>query len=740
MKPHLDIQHVGTLGDEGRQRMTFDPNSVAHLMSVLTDLYSNRELAVVREYSTNARDSHIEAGKANVPIQIESPTPLHPVLTVRDFGVGMSVDTIYNRFGQYGYSSKRDSDEVNGMLGLGCKAGLTYTSQFTLVARHDGVQATVLITRDEEGAGAIQVVDTCATEEINGVELQIPVSNITKMVSEINKFYEFWDPGTVMVDGKMVESVWTPPEHDNWIRIDPDIIISPTDPTDYLVMGGVAYPVRLDGYTPMNVARWARGVQATNDYNVKGGGVIVRVPIGSVNFVPSREDLATTKRTKETLQEAIDYVKNRLYQWANLDIDGAPDHFEARRRAEKYVNLMGHSRLRYKGELIPHQYAFDTPHKAYVYSAQFQGEKETSTPIQNASFDTVQLYTLIVTGWKGGSHVAPQMRAKARYYARKVADRYGIKKPSPSVRPWQADKILFTDYLPRRHWLDESRMCIVDIEDVRNVELPEADKPVYSRSNAKWRLLHANGNEVEDIRDGVDLDIDRVVAWAEPDDFRGDGSLKVRAVSNCLQRKEMIVQVRAADRKKFDRLVKASGREIPTVRQWLRTLPDTLFKDPDWFWIECYHRDGIVGRAYDEHDRWHRVKRNLRCLRKNELHLIQDPELRELAELLQGKGNRGLDDVNRLDALQNVWNAVSGRVKSSSWDDQGLPRGTLSVVMPLRELPRDKAMRQWVGKMVNAYPLLREVNLNDAGNHHLLEYINSVYLTRVIAGHPALAY
>ena len=64
MKPHLDIRHTGNLGTDDRTAMTFDENAIAHLMSVLTDLYSDPTLAVVREYSTNARDAQIAAGKA----------------------------------------------------------------------------------------------------------------------------------------------------------------------------------------------------------------------------------------------------------------------------------------------------------------------------------------------------------------------------------------------------------------------------------------------------------------------------------------------------------------------------------------------------------------------------------------------------------------------------------------------------------------------------------------------------
>jgi hypothetical protein len=79
MKPHLDIQHTGTLTADGRKRMSFDENSLSHLMSILTDLYSDPALAVIREYSTNALDSHVEAGNTD-PIEVILPSMLNPSL------------------------------------------------------------------------------------------------------------------------------------------------------------------------------------------------------------------------------------------------------------------------------------------------------------------------------------------------------------------------------------------------------------------------------------------------------------------------------------------------------------------------------------------------------------------------------------------------------------------------------------------------------------------------------------
>ena len=39
--------------------MSIDQSALSHIMNVLTDLYADPELAVIREYSSNALDSHI---------------------------------------------------------------------------------------------------------------------------------------------------------------------------------------------------------------------------------------------------------------------------------------------------------------------------------------------------------------------------------------------------------------------------------------------------------------------------------------------------------------------------------------------------------------------------------------------------------------------------------------------------------------------------------------------------------
>ena len=102
MRTQYDIHHSGTIGSADRTAMTFDEHSITHLMNLLTDLYSNPTLAVVREYSTNAWDAHIAAGNL-APIQVTLPTFMMNQLTIKDLGTGMSVTDITDKFSKYGY-------------------------------------------------------------------------------------------------------------------------------------------------------------------------------------------------------------------------------------------------------------------------------------------------------------------------------------------------------------------------------------------------------------------------------------------------------------------------------------------------------------------------------------------------------------------------------------------------------------------------------------------------------------
>lgn len=342
------VRHRGDLEPVESVAMTIDQTALAHIMSVLTDLYSDPPLAVIREYSTNAYDSHRAAGITD-PIEIELPSSLRPTFVIRDHGVGMSLETIRDQFSKYGFSSKRDSNDEVGILGLGCKSGLTYTNSFTLVSVKDGTKVVVLVTRDDHGVGVLQIQSVTDTTDRNGVEIQIPVSNPAQFTQKANDFFRFWEKGSVLVNGNAPKSIFDDP---NAMVLDEDVIILPQRnyqnrdagigsqiSCDYIIMGNIAYPA-----------------ERRLTYNAVMGGhfVIARVDVGEIDFTPSRESLHYSKHTLKTVEFVNAFVKKNLHAKAQTEVDAQKDRWASAREALKWQStLPGGTTLTYKGEKIP---------------------------------------------------------------------------------------------------------------------------------------------------------------------------------------------------------------------------------------------------------------------------------------------------------------------------------------------------------------------------------------------------
>ncbi len=335
MRPNTVVaQREGSLGGS-EHKMMFDENSVAHLMSVLTDLYSDPELAVIREYSTNGLDSQIAAGVIR-PIEVTTPNPLSPFFKVKDYGLGMDADDIENIYSKYGASTKRDSDTVVGMLGLGCKSALTYTNQFTLNSIKNGMKHIVAISRTEDGSGVMEIVDSVPTDEPNGVEVVVPVKRHHEFERKSNEFFRFWKPGSVLVNGKEPAYITGNPIAEN-------IILVKDLNADYVVMGNVAYPLddahSLSGYS-----------------YYKRYGIVATIEIGSVNFTPSRESLHYTRRTEATLTEIKKTVSSRMPVAVQEHIDAQEDAYQGWKAYRSWVDLFGG---RYGGsQNVPSQFNY----------------------------------------------------------------------------------------------------------------------------------------------------------------------------------------------------------------------------------------------------------------------------------------------------------------------------------------------------------------------------------------------
>ena len=336
-KSEIDIQ--GALPGEAVQ-MTLDANSLSHLMSVLTNLYSDKTKAVVREYSTNALDSHIEAG-VDRPIEVSTPTDFKPYFTVRDYGVGMDAETIREVYSKYGASTKRGTDSQNGMLGLGSKSALTYTTQFNITGIKDGIKTFVVVSRTSDGSGEMKIISQTEVFEGNGVTISIPVNNCREIEKAAHDFFRFWKPGTVLLNGKDPALV-------KGLQLG-KFIATDQISEDYIVMGNVAYPV------PHN-DRIFKG------YHYSRMGIVAYVDMGEINFTPSRESLHMTQLTRQTVNRLRNEFEVEVRNHIEEKIANASTHVEAIKGLHEIEksNLNPYAvGIKYKGQDIPISVDFD---------------------------------------------------------------------------------------------------------------------------------------------------------------------------------------------------------------------------------------------------------------------------------------------------------------------------------------------------------------------------------------------
>jgi len=382
----ITMHHVGNVVEN--INMSMRAEDFPHIAELLNSLYAEPIVAIVREYSTNAWDSHVSAGVTR-PIEITLPTTDRLELVIQDFGLGMSIDDLRNTYSMYGASSKRLSNAVAGQLGLGCKSGLSYAEAFTITAIKDGIKTVAMSTKDDHGIGVIKVLDTAGTTEGNGVRINIPIQryDVAKVCDAAYKLFQFWSPDTVLINGST-------PITPDWaiapLRIDNDTLVVRSDGslnTSYVIMGNVPYPVK-----DAKVGRSNRRF-------------VARINIGDVDFVPSREAVKHTRHTDATLSELSEYITDNFDRVLKTKLGTATNKWEE--------TLLG---ILWSGKTL----ALESNQDRYIisYNPEHGARRKSQSHAKYNLYNITQSNVIVVTGFNAKTLSAPA-RSRLEEYAPK---------------------------------------------------------------------------------------------------------------------------------------------------------------------------------------------------------------------------------------------------------------------------------------------------------------------------------
>lgn len=263
---------------------------------ISTTLYSDPILAIVRELICNGWDAHIDARNFETNLEIHLPSELEPWFAVKDFGVGMSDDTIFGVYTTVFDSTKDQSNDAIGAMGLGSKTPFSYNDgqSFTVTSVHNGLKAVYSAYLDQGEPAITCMVEPYPTDEPNGVEVKVPVvdTDFAKFRQAALKVVPYFTAPAincnvdiprrefVQMDGYFIE------ENSNGI---------------YAIMGNVCYPIssgKVTGYSDLT--------RMTNR------AIYINFEIGELDIQASRESLHYDNETIEVINKRIAILKDEM--------------------------------------------------------------------------------------------------------------------------------------------------------------------------------------------------------------------------------------------------------------------------------------------------------------------------------------------------------------------------------------------------------------------------------------------
>lgn len=283
-----------------------EENAPFVIKMMIDNLYSNKPLAIIREYITNAWDAHLDAGIKDTPIHITVPTSFRPKLVIRDFGKGLSKDDVLHFYTQMADSRKRHTDDFVGGFGIGCKCAFCYVPSFTVTSFHNGTKMVF----NASSSGAVPEMnlffEESTTETGFMVEIDIKPADVYTFRNTLADFLQFFTPKPVIFNDdyfRITENSNKLLEMDDWYCIDDNYA------DNKVILGNVPYT-----FSKSMLQLEEEHLELAN--GLKSIRFVIQMSANDLNVTLNRESLEYTPKTIQNLKskyvECISQVKSAL--------------------------------------------------------------------------------------------------------------------------------------------------------------------------------------------------------------------------------------------------------------------------------------------------------------------------------------------------------------------------------------------------------------------------------------------
>ena len=324
--------------------------------NILSDkIYTNKVKAVIREISTNAYDAHVAAGN-DEPFDVHLPTDLEPWFSVRDYGTGLSHEDCMEIYTTYFHSTKTDSNDYVGALGLGSKSPYSIADSFTVTSWFNGCKRVYSAYKDENDCPQFALLTADSTDEPNGIEVSVAASDPYEFEQEAVSVYKFFDKLPNINIDSVVRNI---EDAHKQYKIKTDDFASSTQWGDVTcVMGNVGY-------------RLNRG---DIEHPMADMDVVLYFNIGDLNFTPGRESLSLDDKTKNNVIAKLDLLKEGMKDALQVKLDACETYYEAKCLYEG-VNRQFKRGCTYNGDDLRNAPDFPSSTRCYYTEGYSHGTK-----------------------------------------------------------------------------------------------------------------------------------------------------------------------------------------------------------------------------------------------------------------------------------------------------------------------------------------------------------------------------
>jgi hypothetical protein len=231
----------------------------------------------------------------------------------------------------YFSSSKRETNELIGALGLGSKSPFAYTDSFNVISTKNGKTWTFSCVLGVEGVPqALKISEEETKDKPNGVLVSFPVKKEDIRIFSLKAaelFQHFLNPPTVIGGTEDFKSLMQSHKKEEAILLqgagwkllkDFGVTYRNYSISISLRMGQILYPVSEELLTEILNPKEALV------FSLRQGGLILEAPLGSFDIAPSREELDYSPRTKEFLRERLISISEEISTAILAKLDSFP--------------------------------------------------------------------------------------------------------------------------------------------------------------------------------------------------------------------------------------------------------------------------------------------------------------------------------------------------------------------------------------------------------------------------------